>query len=545
MSARARTRVASAPAWATATAIGVVALALRLATAADLPTEWDSAQFSLGVEHFDTSVDQPHPPGYVLYILAARALVSLTALDAHSALLLLAAVASAATVAVGWLAGRELRGPWLGWAFAAFLLSEPLLWYYGSLAGTYAFDSLGLVILVVLAARAAPGSWFGVFAAFALGALAGFRQSALLFLWPLALVAVVRSGLRLRAVAAAAAAGVAGLLLWVVPLAMMQRGGLDAARDANAEMWENAARTTSPLLGASADMVRINRWQATGWTGALLVPLAPVAIVGAVAAIDRRARHRRARDEPTPTPPAAAARGVSWVVGALAVTVALQAGSIFLLHFGKSGYILGFLPAAALLMLLPAARSKGAWRVLASLCVAAASLFGAERFLRGEGVVPLALSERVPPFRARQYGAPFRATRSAIDEVDDRTAAVLAAVDQLERDDGETVYVFPAGPRAEMYRQLSYLRPSLRLHYVIGGRDWAWSRGHVQREVLDGVVEGDSRTRFVVMAWFPPASMAQLEAQGRAAEIELPGTPTGLKVWSVTPGSVFEGVRLG
>lgn len=33
---------------------------------------WDSSQFERGVEHFDISRHQPHPPGYPLWILASK-----------------------------------------------------------------------------------------------------------------------------------------------------------------------------------------------------------------------------------------------------------------------------------------------------------------------------------------------------------------------------------------------------------------------------------------------------------------------------------------
>jgi len=32
----------------------------------------DSINFALGVRHFDVAEHQPHPPGYPLYILAAK-----------------------------------------------------------------------------------------------------------------------------------------------------------------------------------------------------------------------------------------------------------------------------------------------------------------------------------------------------------------------------------------------------------------------------------------------------------------------------------------
>src|SRR5262249_61010010 len=57
----------------------IVGLALALATVISrvparahlLPT-WDAVQFALALERYDIAAHRPHPPGYILYIAAAR-----------------------------------------------------------------------------------------------------------------------------------------------------------------------------------------------------------------------------------------------------------------------------------------------------------------------------------------------------------------------------------------------------------------------------------------------------------------------------------------
>src|SRR5205809_2675225 len=78
----------------------------RLVFVRDTPINWDGVQFQLALSHFDLSAHQPHPPGYILYVLLGRALNFLVS-DAGLALSLLSVLCSALAVPlVYWLALR-------------------------------------------------------------------------------------------------------------------------------------------------------------------------------------------------------------------------------------------------------------------------------------------------------------------------------------------------------------------------------------------------------------------------------------------------------
>src|SRR5215470_6783477 len=57
-----------------------------------LPT-WDAVQFALALDHYDIAAHQPHPPGYILYVAAAR-LVRLVVGDPAQSLVWLSIAAS-------------------------------------------------------------------------------------------------------------------------------------------------------------------------------------------------------------------------------------------------------------------------------------------------------------------------------------------------------------------------------------------------------------------------------------------------------------------
>ena len=69
----------------------------------------DSINFALGVRHFDVAEHQPHPPGYPLFILAAKGAHALMGSEAHA----LAAV-SVVAGALGVIAIAALFHAWDG-----------------------------------------------------------------------------------------------------------------------------------------------------------------------------------------------------------------------------------------------------------------------------------------------------------------------------------------------------------------------------------------------------------------------------------------------
>ncbi|MCK5744715.1 MAG: hypothetical protein KAH44_00800, partial [Oricola sp.] len=57
--------------------------------------DWDSVQFALALDDFDLRKHQPHPPGYPVYIAAAKVLRTVVP-DAAAVLTLLSSLAGAA-----------------------------------------------------------------------------------------------------------------------------------------------------------------------------------------------------------------------------------------------------------------------------------------------------------------------------------------------------------------------------------------------------------------------------------------------------------------
>jgi hypothetical protein len=187
----------------------------------------DSINFALGLREFDVALHQPHPPGYPLYIFAAKSLALFTASEL-TALSLLAVLAGAFTVLAVWWLCRHLApepSPAVALSATALAVTAPLFWVTSArplsdmpgLAAATASQALAL------GARS-PAS--ATFAAFAAGLGAGIRSQVVWLTLPLLAVPLMRQpgADRIRTATMMAAAYAGGAAIWAIPLLWLSGG---------------------------------------------------------------------------------------------------------------------------------------------------------------------------------------------------------------------------------------------------------------------------------------------------------------------------------
>lgn len=210
--------------------VAALCLGSRLATTIHHIEDADSLRFALAMADFDVTRLQPQFPGYPVFCFAAKTLYALLGSYAlaFSALggLGLFVLADASLRILGWRAS-EARGAGL----IALFLFNPMLWllgnrYMSDLSGA----ALGLAAFLHLARACGPDSprLHAALGFFLAGLQAGWRLSYLPFLFLPLGAALLAPGRRVERLLA----GVAGMLVWVLPLIAITgwRELLDTAR---------------------------------------------------------------------------------------------------------------------------------------------------------------------------------------------------------------------------------------------------------------------------------------------------------------------------
>jgi len=226
-------------------------VALRVPWFGDMLYDFDSIAFAFALESFDVSVHSPHPPGYLLYVLAGR-LLCLLLRDANAAFAWVSALASAGSAALICALGRDMGSRSTGILAALLLVSSPLFWVFGAVCAPYAFSALFSVLI-------AGAVWLGMhgrercffWAALAVGAGGGFRPEIPLVMAPLCLYGMRRLGV--RKLIAAALLALLGFALWFVPTVILSRGWgpyTAAVRLQGSAVWDQGTWVNLAKVGA-------------------------------------------------------------------------------------------------------------------------------------------------------------------------------------------------------------------------------------------------------------------------------------------------------
>jgi hypothetical protein len=537
--------------------ITAVTLALRLLTAATGPTDWDSAQYAAAVGHFDVTHGQPQPPGYWLYVMAGRLIHQVSGLGTIHSLVLVSAVASAVAAGLTTVAGRDLGGAWVGLAAGLVVASSPFAWFNGSIVATYSFDMVGCSLLVILAWRARPGSWHGVAAVVALGLLAGFRQSMVQSFTILALIPVAASTRRWGRLGLTIAAGAAAVAVWLIPMSLSQAGGFSAWLRATRIEATGAAQATSVLDHAAGGGTNLGTFAA--FTTVALGPLVLVALLAGVALGFRRL----IRGAGGPGAGVEGRDGVGgwrrpWYQGRTTILGAAIVPPVLLValvQFAKGGYLLAYLPAAVIAMLLPLGalnrRSSEAGRpprvalAMTSLAVVVIVALGAQRFLAGEGVLP---AREVAPsgalwFDQPRYQAPYADTRQAIREADADDTALKALGPSVVASRDVVVFDTLDGGQ-NIYRNAGWALPGDRIALIQPGRVvYNQLHGALYYTSTTTVAVGPSGSVILVASPSLPG-LASLTARIIVLPVATAPTIGGYRVWRVLPGTAILGVRV-
>ena len=233
---------------AIAAALALAFAALHVPYTARSLEDVDSINFALGVRDFDVAEHQPHPPGYPVFILAAKIVNTVAKSEVLSLSLLgivtgalMAFVLVALFRAIGEDGGRGdpkrvalqtaalqtaalQTAPWAPAAAAALALTAPLMWVTAArpLSDVPGLAAALLVQWLILRAQTIPSL---AAASLAAGLAAGIRSQVVWLTVPLLLLAFSRRrAWQPRPALSVAGAYAAGVVIWALPLLLLSGG---------------------------------------------------------------------------------------------------------------------------------------------------------------------------------------------------------------------------------------------------------------------------------------------------------------------------------
>ena len=513
--------------WFNAGTMATAAFVLRMLMRARVPVEWDSVNLVLGVSHFDVRHDSPHPPGYWLVVTGGRAF-HLLGFSAATSLVIVAALLSSLAAGVCYFAGLRLSSRALGITVALFVATTPIALFYGTIQNSYAADVLASSLLILIAADARPGGRHHIAAAVIIGLATGFRPSAILMYVPVGVWILWRVKADWQGWLRAAAAGIAAIAVWLIPEALQQPGGFPVIWHDTNQLWGNAGERTSIFQGASVSEQWHNIVNVTTFTF-VCVALLAVVIAATVVFAPFGRRNTAAR----PARPL-----THWQVILMLTLAGGPSLAVTLLHFGKAGYILAYLPALIFLLLyLPF--ELGGWARRAGVAaVALVAVLNVATYVHAQGALPDQVVRHIPVVRAPAHGYPYGVSLSAVRSVEHATTPWLALADTLDPTRDRIIFVDGVGAVPE--RQISSMMPKFTA-YSIGGGRVGFTFDHTVERLGTGerriVIPRGGRAVFVVGVI--PSELVHLRDKGVAQPLPL---PTGVTAYAVTAPNRVMGV---
>jgi hypothetical protein len=420
----------------------LAAIAMRIPFRATYLVNWDAVNFALGVESFNLEHHQPHPPGYLGYVLLGR-LVKWVVGDPVTALTAISIISGAVATMWVFVLGLKFANERGALIAAALFGTSPLVWYYSEVALTYIVEvALALpFVWLVMEARARRSVRMFVLATVLIALMGALRQTSLVLFLPIWIYGWLVFATRTRWLSIGVLGGL--VMTWLIPLLMLAGGPIaymrlsrDLAELTGGVTWFGAG------LGVVQNFAVVITGLALGLHASLMaIPLAAV----------RRFRPDRLSPEHRRLM-------VLWAVPPLLVYL--------LVHSGQLGYVLVLLPVG----IIWAARVFDKWLADSRKVLVAAGLMIAINFV-GFTVLPevaYGAVERGELKIPSRVATPWLFERSIRQASLSRSDAHWEAlVDWVEEFDAETTAVLAEPRDGGSFRHLSFYLPG-QLVYGIG-----------------------------------------------------------------------------
>lgn len=229
--------------------ITILVLLTRLPFTSKYLYEWDSVNFALSFEHYNTNLHQPQPPGYILYVGLGKVINSILN-DANITMIFISIVFSILTILMVYFLAKQIFSRKIAIVGAIILIFSPIFWFYGEIATIYPLESFMSILVAYTSYKLLKGNKnFIYISALALGIAGGFREDLILFLLPLVAYSILSQTKDFKKLVGTISIFFAAILLWIIPTIALAGGLKDYISSSG--HFEASFSTTSILFGAS------------------------------------------------------------------------------------------------------------------------------------------------------------------------------------------------------------------------------------------------------------------------------------------------------
>ncbi|MDD3887244.1 MAG: DUF2723 domain-containing protein [Patescibacteria group bacterium] len=173
--------------WIIVFGLAFLTLLTRIPYATKFLFAWDSGTVALGTIHYDLAQHEPHPPGYVFYVLLTK-IIDYFVHDANTVLVWISIISSILAVIFLYLLGKEMFGRIVGIIAALILIFSKIFWAYSEVAFSYTLQCFFATLIAYLGYKYIKNTdqkKYLYLGSIALGIAGGFRQDLIVFMIPL------------------------------------------------------------------------------------------------------------------------------------------------------------------------------------------------------------------------------------------------------------------------------------------------------------------------------------------------------------------------
>ena len=226
--------------------------------------EWDSVNYALAFENYNIQQQQPHPPGYLLYVALGKA-VNYIFNDPNTSMIFLSVVFSVLSVVLVYFMAKEIFSRKAGIISGLLLVFNPFIWFYGEIASIYIFEAFFSILIAYSSYKLFKGNEkFIYISAFVLGLSGGFRTDILEFMLPLWIFCIWNAKVSYTKIAKGLLTFIISMLLWFLP-AIILTGGFEKYIHV-LKYTSEAATYTSLIFGASIGQQILNTGVCIIWS---------------------------------------------------------------------------------------------------------------------------------------------------------------------------------------------------------------------------------------------------------------------------------------